>query len=1005
MRKRIIAALLCLILFSVAYGQVANQTVSVMLTNGDVESFSGGPDISFDGSNIIISGETFATNAVQRLVYGKTEGKKFKKNADNGIPAMFIYRNDGQFNAFARADVRQVVHSGNNTEVMAADSTYTIPTAVIDSIGLHRFATVYAKKVVLLDEYLPYIQNSDSLSISFKSSLPKKMQVHEGDILLYESFSDELPMGFAGRVTSVDGNSVSCEYVGFDDIYERAVLFVRSTSDRGNDVAMIDNKSMHGPLPVGIDFNNDFPLPESSISLSEEKGPVKASFKGKLRPYVSFSLVKKSITEKAVYDMHLCSDYSLFANVSLKGKGEQVFNGPSFPIIPTTPLGPITVGLNVETFLKFNVKANASASGSHSGRFVVFLHGEGTDVSVKPMYIHNGTRGTAEGAITGNVSVGLEMAAKAKLAGSMAGIEASFTFGQDLSTTIDVYLPEDKTVYDAIKDDIVEQHAFIELEAKAYAKIAGEDKKKKADTDWRVKANEWYWVPEFTDPWISPKTVSHVGLESQASRRIFMPVNIGWEIQKDGDTAKKSPETKDYSNNYYAVIQHNEGFDDFEYDVKYTAIPTVTIFGQELRANPTKDFIIKAEVLTGDYSNIDYNSATIEGFLPDSDIDCFEWGLRYAPVDTENWKYIKKPGKTLTDDGMARFTADLTGLTENRVYQYQAYMRFWPSSSEKIKDYYGEVKSFLTKKKEMAYQNKVKGPLELDYPSAQTLATAAVNGEALADYQVYVAKKINEYNDEVLKIKNPDPTGEISLRIKNTVDERLRTGYCESLLEKKMTKAQMQKLQQIMMTAKSEADYGKIASYMKSIGLLKDFEDAENRVHLYDGLLTEEEIALKDCNMDSLYRVADSKLESVHGAMTSLWKNYHASQGRATTEEEEYRAAVKFYTQYLPLRAKADSIYRAELLPYYRLKDIHDNVWLKLTGQAPADFMLGEQYRFTWVHLMSYMNYPGISDNLQEPASEVFEEWGREHYDKVNSKVRQYYDNIEDAQRRIWGDY
>ena len=36
MRKRIFAALLCLILFSVAYGQVANQTVSVMLTNGDV---------------------------------------------------------------------------------------------------------------------------------------------------------------------------------------------------------------------------------------------------------------------------------------------------------------------------------------------------------------------------------------------------------------------------------------------------------------------------------------------------------------------------------------------------------------------------------------------------------------------------------------------------------------------------------------------------------------------------------------------------------------------------------------------------------------------------------------------------------------------------------------------------------------------------------------------------------------------------------------------------------
>lgn len=153
--------------------------------------------------------------------------------------AFYIYRNDGQFNAFFREEVDSIVYSCYDADsifqndivtqlVYTVDSIYRIPLAAIDSVGFTQPETIYNTSVIQIDQLLPYIHSVDGMTIHFNGNMPHDLQPNVGDVLLYEKFQNPFPNGFAGKVNSTDRGDyyvVSCDTASFEEIYDRIVSY------------------------------------------------------------------------------------------------------------------------------------------------------------------------------------------------------------------------------------------------------------------------------------------------------------------------------------------------------------------------------------------------------------------------------------------------------------------------------------------------------------------------------------------------------------------------------------------------------------------------------------------------------------------------------------------------------------------------------------------------------------------------------------------------------------
>ena len=113
----------------------------------------------------------------------------------------YIYRNDGQFNAFFNDEVDSIIYSKialDSTlcddyvvqEVYTADSLYRIPLAAIDSVGFVKPETILNKNVVKLEDGLyDYLIKVNGMTLTFSSDLPKKLYPRKGDILICTDFN------------------------------------------------------------------------------------------------------------------------------------------------------------------------------------------------------------------------------------------------------------------------------------------------------------------------------------------------------------------------------------------------------------------------------------------------------------------------------------------------------------------------------------------------------------------------------------------------------------------------------------------------------------------------------------------------------------------------------------------------------------------------------------------------------------------------------------------------
>lgn len=162
--------------------------------------------------------------------------------AQTSQDALYIFRNDGQFNAFFYGDIDHIGYSKVDTlgktkkdyvvqEIYALDSVWRIPLSAIDSVAFVTPKTVYKKDVFRPDKSISkYIIASDTINwIRLSKNTPENMIPKKGDKLLIEEPSKYIPNGFGGKVTSVTktnaGNyTVKTSALKLTDVYERLVM-------------------------------------------------------------------------------------------------------------------------------------------------------------------------------------------------------------------------------------------------------------------------------------------------------------------------------------------------------------------------------------------------------------------------------------------------------------------------------------------------------------------------------------------------------------------------------------------------------------------------------------------------------------------------------------------------------------------------------------------------------------------------------------------------------------
>ena len=143
--------------------------------------------------------------------------------------AFYIYRNDGDFNAFLRADADSISFRNGCQLVHTQDSTFAIPFAAIDSVSFIVKKPVLRDGLFFLNEYhAAHITAIDSLTLYFDSGIIADSLPHIGQVVLHGAYMPPFEEGFAGRAKSIslENNQikVDCDMICIGDVYKRLIL-------------------------------------------------------------------------------------------------------------------------------------------------------------------------------------------------------------------------------------------------------------------------------------------------------------------------------------------------------------------------------------------------------------------------------------------------------------------------------------------------------------------------------------------------------------------------------------------------------------------------------------------------------------------------------------------------------------------------------------------------------------------------------------------------------------
>ena len=529
--------------------------------------------------------------------------------AQNVGEAFYIYRNDGQFNAFFRDEVISIDYSyedadGNTYDeivtqiVNTADSVYKIPLAAIDSIGFVQPETKYTNSVVRMEPLLPYIISVDGLMVVFASNMPSDLMPRVGDVLLQDNFDcDKLPDGFAGKVIECNGQQVVCESVSFEDIYEQIVCYGSYTAvnDATNNSMKLVPRRAGGGIATAIGINGTVGSTGNGIY-----GTVNGQLGLDLRVTLKFG-----VNKPIYFDLSLAPELSLTLKAGVKGNfSNNVLSNKVTLIALPIPNSPFLLKLKAGPVLKYSVDASVTVTTEAS---LGYKFGVKYEDGTFKGYGQNTSKWFSTPDVTGSIS------------GSVfCGVQTEFgifSYGDLLSLSLDKEAGAEfvaNLTEDLLNSDKYEelQNAHFDLNLKASAGVSAKAKFFKwlsAEANWellsgQVNINSWKLVPTFQKPKVTVNNSTTANASVIPSEKLLFPVSIGLGVWDDDEILH----AVQYCPNTYRLFgdwglsQYQTTFTGLTPNKSYVVKPLVKLLGLEIPASPTETFKLEGETTCPD---------------------------------------------------------------------------------------------------------------------------------------------------------------------------------------------------------------------------------------------------------------------------------------------------------------------------------------------------------------------------------------------------------------------
>ena len=682
----------------------------------------------------------------------------FGLHAQSENDAIYIYRNDGQFNAFFDArvdsitcshyDADSIWHSDWQMQVVyTSDSIYRIPLAVIDSVAFAAPAPVLSNDVVRMEKgLLDYLVKVEGMALTFESSLPKTLEPSKGDILVCTDFEHPLfEEGFVGKVydtsASSDGFLVRCDTVS--DITEVFDCVVGIEEVVYDDPGSTRGSWSSAPIPIEASLNYD----------TGGSGDLGVSMSGTVSGRVKATIVYNISRERQHISAMLNHDWNLGANIKLKST-----MGRFFRSAPAQQLSPAVRFPAALPILKFQLFGAPFVRGSADAELEVSLSSPTHSYTSGIVYENGAFQGVHRSLGNSSGSINPTFSSTLSLNGYVQGgylfdfylgtiqclgyvkSAVDFYIGPKLTGNykMDLGAAASRDYYHTVKDSKVGL-SLLSLDAEAYGEAAymGESVARHTFMELSLASllyNEWYLFPEFSDITVEPsKTDAEATLSYRPSRNVLLPLTLGIGLYDKDD----EPVDDYYSESEYkrddSGFEMEHTFSSLTRNKPYTAYPLIKYAGGTIVATPSKDFRLDALVETGEASSVTASSAVVAGYaegLESAETLC-ELGVCYSTSGTpsiNNGKFVSS-GRTSSGE----FTVSLTGLQPNTTYYYATLLAIDGEY------FYGDMKYFKTEELELCPDHNHPHLIDLGLPSGTKWACCNVGASVPEDCGGYYA--------------------------------------------------------------------------------------------------------------------------------------------------------------------------------------------------------------------------------------------------------------------------
>lgn len=620
--------------------------------------------------------------------------------------AFYIYRSDGEFNAFLREEVDSIAYSYYDADslyydeiisqvVYTADSTYWIPLASIDSVSFVTPETKYSPQVVKLEPLLPYIVDVDGMRLTFSSDIPANMFPRVEDVLVLDNFDHEqFPTGFAGRMSSREGMQITCDSVSFEDIYDEIVCYGYYTAI--NDSNSIENNRVRFASKRKVEGNVSTSISVGGTLGSRETG-IYASVDGRLGLDMRFTF-KYRKGEPAYFDISLTPELSCNLEAGAEGTISKIIES-EVPLlwlpIPDTPFYfKIMGGPVFEASLSASIVAKTEAKLGYKFGVKYVNEGFRWDGGNTSKWI---SKPDVTGTISGNIFIGLKIEPGIYSYGDIISATIEKKAGVELDASISENIKSpDMFSYDEFRDDYLDINVKASAAFKAEAKLFRWLKLSARHEILSGKFNIYKFklVPTFTEPdvylrYSSENSYAIVCITPDDN--LIFPVSIGTGLwDKDSTLLDAQFCESAYSDREsWPIAEYSTTFQHLAFNKDYTVRPLIKLFGGMIVAPQEVKFKgPEVKPVTLDVTDITETTATaygrIEGHLLLD--DTMKFGLAY--VETGKAGTVWCDATSIDADGF--YKVEFKNLKKNTEYRYFAYLEYGG------KRYKGKIELFTT---------------------------------------------------------------------------------------------------------------------------------------------------------------------------------------------------------------------------------------------------------------------------------------------------------------------